>query len=125
MHIQFKQFFLVPVTTFFCTIAFSSPLIDAGQGVSLEAGNTPWSYVGSESVTQQPLLLARGPTKSREEKFYYCQIRQKHQGGFKIKTKKAPTEAKRDERIVRCNNRAPKYQCFINKCEDVPSPSYS
>jgi len=61
MRIRQTQVLLALVTTVFCTMAFSS----AGTN---QAGNPAWIDVtgGSESVSQQPLLLAK------VEKVFVC-----------------------------------------------------
>ena len=74
MRIRLSQFLLVPVTSLFCMLAFSSTLPNAGQNLSygssgesgvffpstVQTGN-PGAFdvvAGRESVTQKPLLLA-------------------------------------------------------------------
>ncbi|MGB7933358.1 MAG: hypothetical protein WCH04_14220, partial [Gammaproteobacteria bacterium] len=74
MQIRLTQFLLVPVTTLFCMVAFSWSVPSASQELSFgrpgetgalfistdQAGNpNPFDVVGgSESLMQQPLLLA-------------------------------------------------------------------
>ena len=75
MRIRFEGILLGLVAACVCTIGFSSTLLDAGQALSFrgpgesgvifaatdQAGDPAWFDVvgGSESVTQQPLLLAK------------------------------------------------------------------
>ena len=74
MSSQLTRVFLVPVITLFCTIGFASDLPGGGQNLSFgsagetrvfttetaQAGDPSWFDVvgGSESVAQEPLLLA-------------------------------------------------------------------
>ena len=90
MRIQFRQVFLVTLATLFCAGAF------AGQ-----AGDTPWSYVDSESVAQQPLLLAKGSNK-----VIYCEAKV---GSKKTKIKEKKTKAsKLGSKIAKCNSKGSK-----------------
>ena len=67
MRIRQTQVFLALVTTVFCTVAFSSTGAD-------QAGDPAWFNVigGSESVTQQPLLLAEN--ESNEVEVEVCKV---------------------------------------------------
>ena len=75
MRIRQTQVLLALVTTVFCTMAFSS----AGTN---QAGNPAWIDVtgGSESVSQQPLLLAK------VEKVFVCH----HLGNGESQTQELP-----------------------------------
>ena len=94
MYKKLRRFLLVPVTAFFCTIAFSSTLPD----VALQAGDPSWLYAGNESLMQN---------------VYYCQVG----NNPKYKTRKG------DEREVLKKIEKDPNKYILGKCEDVFSPS--
>ena len=121
---KFRRFLLVPVTACFCTIAFASTLPDAVQDVALQAGDTSWLDVSSDSVTQQPLLLTRSSPKKKKDtiQYYYCEVKQEIGGGYQTRTKKTNTEDELDAKLLICDGAA-NFDCFVGKCTSMPSPA--
>ena len=103
MRIRQTRVFLGLVSTLFCTIAFSSAGTD-------QAGDPAWFEVagGSESVTQEPLLIAKAGVK-----IYVCRI--KDDGKIMTMLLKENVALKKIEEDPG--------DWLLGKCEDVVSPS--
>ena len=102
MHIRKTRVFLGLVTTLFCTVAFSS----AGPD---QAGEPAWfEAVGnSESVTQEPLLLAEA------DKVFVCHF---------LPNGKYITQELPEETAQKLIDEHP-HEWLLGDCEDVVSPS--
>ena len=102
MRIRQTRVFLGLVSTLFCTIAFSSTGTD-------QVGGPTWFEVagGSESVIQEPVLLAAAAVK-----IYVCRVKD---DGFMTMLMKEDMALKKIEEDPG--------DWLLGKCEDVVSPS--
>lgn len=102
MRIRQTRVFLWLVTTLFCTIAFASTGTDqAGDPTGFEVA------AGSESVTQEPLLLAKG------DKVTVCHF---------LPNGKYITQELPEETAQKLIEKHP-HEWILGDCDDVVSPS--
>ena len=138
MRIRLSQFLLVPVTSLFCMLAFSSTLPNAGENHSygsagesgvlfsstVQTGNPSGFDVvtGNESVTQKPLLLAgdvcdasTACNATNPNKAYVCHVL--------VNGKYVDQTIDCDTAIKLCEEFSGQGEWYIGKCEEVMSPS--